>query len=320
MSGKGSSKPGRLPKLLSWLEIRRLVARAPNHSWRALVGYAAICTACAYAGDFQFSGIAAVAVKVSDATRSDRFYRDVFGFDPLPNGVISGNACYKVNDEQFIKIVPGRSDGTDHHIAYFSLATNDIRGTRELLKRRGVEVTDISRGAGGSLQCTLADPDGNRIVMTQVVTGSQKDHAQGKMPAARSVSTHLRHVGIQVANLEVSAKFYHDNLGLATERFQRGKTRWVDMRLPGGDYIQMQIAPENVSADRRWSLEHFGLDVQDAHVAYEELMRRGVPPSPGFEPVVGYAGHLKINFLDPDNILIELMELGAAKATERREP
>jgi hypothetical protein len=36
--------------------------------------------------------------------------------------------------------------------------------------------------------------------------------------------------------------------------------------------------------------------------------------------VVGYAGHLKINFLDPDNILIELMELGAAKATERREP
>ena len=320
MSGKESSKPERLPRLLSWSASAASVVRAPNIPWRTLAAYVLIFGACAFASDVQFSGIAEVVVKAGDAARSGRFYRDVLGFEPLPNGTISGSARYKVNDEQFIEILEGRSGGQDHHIAHFSLSTGDIRSARALLRRRGVEVTDILRGADGSLRCTLGDPDGNRIVVTQVPAGSRKDRTRGTMPAGRRISSHLRHVGIQVAGLEASARFYQDNLGLAVERLQRGKTRWVHMRLPGGDYIQMQAAPENVSADRRWSLEHFGLDVPDAHTAYEELIRRGVPRSPRFEPVVGYAGHLKINFLDPDNTLIELMEQGSAKETERREP
>jgi hypothetical protein len=76
----------------------------------------------------------------------------------------------------------------------------------------------------------------------------------------------------------------------------------------------MRIAPE-----RRPDLEHIAFDVADAHATYKALLQRGVPPGPVFEPVVGYAGRLKINFIDPDNMLVELMELGAAKAGERRE-
>jgi catechol 2,3-dioxygenase-like lactoylglutathione lyase family enzyme len=291
----------------------------PSNPWRTMAAYMVICGACAYAGDVRFSGIAEVAIKAGDAPRSNRFYRDVLGFEPLPNGAISGRVLYRVNGEQFIEIVEGRLGGQDHHVAHFSLSTVDVRSARALLRGRGVEATDILRRADNALYFTLGDPDGNQIMVIEVPAGS-KNRTRGTMPTGRRVSSHLRHVGIQVADLEVSAKFYQDNLGLAAERLQRGKTRWVNMWLPGGDYIQMQAAPENVSADRRWSLEHFGLDVLDAHAAYEELIRRGVPRSLRFEPVVGYAGHLKINFLDPDNTLIELMEQGAPKQTERREP
>jgi catechol 2,3-dioxygenase-like lactoylglutathione lyase family enzyme len=260
--------------------------------------------------EIQFSGIAEVAVKVSDAVRSDRFYREVLGFDPLP-----GKTRYAVNDDQTIEIVASRADGADHRLAHFTLATGDVRSAREVLMRRGVEVTAISKAADGSLRCTLSDPDGNRILLMQAATMPRR-----KAPGARPISTHLRHAGIQVADLDTAAKFYHDKLGLEPERLQHGKTRWINMQLPGGDYIQMQLAPENGLGDRRWTFEHFGLDVQDAHAAYQELQKRGVPPGPRFEPVVGYAGRLKINFADPDNTLVELMELGSAKATERREP
>jgi catechol 2,3-dioxygenase-like lactoylglutathione lyase family enzyme len=91
------------------------------------------------------------------------------------------------------------------------------------------------------------------------------------------------------------------------------------MHLPGGDYIQMQLPPENAASGPRWPHEHFALDVDDAHATYATLIRRGAPPGRAFEPVVGWAGRLKINFADPDGTLIELMELGAAKAGERRE-
>ena len=280
---------------------------------RALAACFAVCTACACAADLQFSGIEQIAIKVGDAARSDAFYREILGFDRL-------GTWYKVNDGQFIELVAGRADAADHHLAHFSLATADIRGMRAQLERRGVQTTKIAPGADGNLQCILQDPDGNRIVVTQAAAGSLKERARGKMLSPRRLSTRLRHVGIRVANLDAAMSFYRDKLGLAAEQSERGQLRWVDMRLPGGDYIQMQTARENHTGNRRWSLEHYGLDVSDAHATYKALIGRGIPANAKFEPVVGYAGHLKINFIDPDNTTVELMELDAAKAHERREP
>lgn len=288
-------------------------------SWRALASCVAMCTVCAWAADSPFSGIAQVAIKISDAARSDRYYREVLGFDRLPASP-AGSAWYKVNDDQFIELLSGRADAADHHVAHFSLATADIRRATALLKSRGIQTTEILPGADGNLQCKLNDPDGNQVVVTQRVTGSLKDRSRGSLLTARRLSTRLRHVGIKVADLDIAASFYRDKLGLTVEEQERGTLRWINMQFPDGDYIQMQTGRENHTGKRLWSLEHFGLDVADAHATYETLIGRGVPRDGKFEPAVGYAGHLKINFMDPDDTMVELMELGTAKANERREP
>lgn len=269
----------------------------------ALLGAAFACAA-----DAPLSGIERVEIKVRDRVQSERFYSEVLGF-----GKGSGSS-FRVNERQSIEIVSGRADAADHHVAAFSLATSNIKGASELLRRRGVKTSEIQRVRDGSLQFTLRDVDGNRIVIVQPAAG-----VHGNAVDTRGLSARLRHVGIHVADLDAAAKFYREKLDLVAEDLQRGKTRWINMQLPGGDFIQMQTAPESAPSERRWVHEHFGLDVADAHATYAALLRRGVAPRPAFEPVVGYAGHLKINFLDPDNMLIEFMELGTPKASERRE-
>jgi catechol 2,3-dioxygenase-like lactoylglutathione lyase family enzyme len=280
----------------------------------------ALLTPRVQAAEIPYTRIDHVGVSTSDAGRADRFLRDVLGFDSAPESAGAGR-YYKVNDGQFVEIFAARITAATHRVTHFSLAVSGIQAAAKLLRDRGVAITDVSPGDDRSLHCAFKDPDGNRIVLTQVMGGSLQDRIRGKLLHARRISTHLDHVGLQVADLDASTTFYRDKLGLVAEVLQRGKTRWVNMHLPGssGDYIQLLVNTDAPS-ERRWPREHFGFTVSDAHATHKLLMQRGVPPNPAFTPVVGYAGRLKINFVDPDDTLIEMMEIGAAKASDPREP
>lgn len=293
----------------------------PLFTRRVILSICLAVPACAWAGGIEYSGIGSIGAGTVDAARADRFYREVLGFDPAPRGGASGR-YYKVNDTQFIELVAGPIDSANRRVKYFSLMTRDVRTACELVRRGGLETTGVARGDDGSLRCSLQDPDGNRIVLAQAVAGSLQERTRGKLLGARRISTRLRHAGVQVADLDAAVTFYREKLGLAAEVLQHGNTRWANMHLQpdkAGDYIQLRIGPQQMRPEFMWPHEHFGFDVEDAHATHRLLIQRGAPPADGLTPVVGYAGHLKINFADPDKTLIELMELGAAKAEERRE-
>ena len=74
------------------------------------------------ADKFPLRGVAHVGIQVSDLQKSRSFYHDVLGFEEVFDRRIPGSqevtlAFFKINDRQFIEIVPGlRPDpGPQHH-------------------------------------------------------------------------------------------------------------------------------------------------------------------------------------------------------------
>jgi catechol 2,3-dioxygenase-like lactoylglutathione lyase family enzyme len=265
-------------------------------------------------------GIGRVTVRVTEPERSVRFYRDVLGFETTPADSRFGRQCFWVNEDQSIEIlqVPGKD--SEQRLESFCLRTAVLEKSRAALERRHIPVTQISLGEDGARRCVLSDPDGHRIYLTGAAASRPPAPSAGGPSGGPPVPNRLRHVGLMVLDLDAAVKFYSEELGLIPVIQESHNTRWADMYIQSrsGDYIQL-LVPPTAQVPARWSREHFGLDVRDAHAAYAQLVGRGLPPREAFEPIVGYAGHLKMNLTDPDGTLVELMELGAPKASERRE-
>lgn len=110
-------------------------------------------------------GMAFVAYSVTDVPRAIAFYRDVIGLTP---GDMFGErwAEFEVGGATF-GIGQGKSIGIQPGSQFSAVfEVDDLAGTREYLKERGVEVTDIRESPVCS-SCFVTDPDGNRFGLHQ---------------------------------------------------------------------------------------------------------------------------------------------------------
>jgi catechol 2,3-dioxygenase-like lactoylglutathione lyase family enzyme len=264
-------------------------------------------------------GIAHVAFEVSDMAKARAFYGDLLGYEePFRLFRESGTVrltYFKINDRQFIEILPSLPPGQDERLSHFALETTDIETLRLFLTEKGIKTPDkVNKGGDGNLSLTLTDPDGHNVEFVQYLPDSLHSKAKGEYLPARRISSRMLHVGITVRDVAAADRFYKDVLGLS-EIWRGGmtssRTDWINMSVPEGtDYIEYMLVKEKVDRKLLGILHHLALQVPDIQKALEAIRQSpsGWEPATIEPPRVGRNNRWQLNLYDPDGTRTELME------------
>jgi lactoylglutathione lyase/glyoxylase I family protein len=121
--------------------------------------------------------LAHVCLGSSDLERSVTFYRDQLGLLPAyefvsATGEKTGQ-CLHLGGGTFLEVFRSKEISPPGH-NHFCLEVADIEAAVAELRRRGVEVTKISKGSDRTWNAWLADPDGHRIELQQYTPESKQ--------------------------------------------------------------------------------------------------------------------------------------------------
>ncbi|MGI8785989.1 MAG: VOC family protein [Acidobacteriota bacterium] len=263
-------------------------------------------------------GIAHIALQVTDETAARKFYGDLLGFEEvfqIPAGTGRPVVVFKINERQYIEIIPGLPPGEDDRLSHLALETTNIEELGLYLTDKGITISErVSRPADGNLTLTVTDPEGHRIEFVQYLPGSRHGKAKGRSLSPRRISDRMLHVGLTVTNVAAADRFYKEALGFS-EIWRGGSTdavtSWINMRVPDGtDYIEYMLITEPPNRQRLGVLHHLALQVPDIQKALETLRQRPGADNPATMrlPQVGRNNRWQLNLFDPDGTRAELME------------
>jgi len=212
------------------------------------------------------TGVAGVRFHAADLAKAREFYGNVFGFQEKA-GSAPGTVVFQLSGSQFLE--------------FTTSGTGDAANPLELV------VFESDQKA-----TPVKDPDGRRIEFRLAVAAHFK-------PGEKSLSDHLIHVGMGVADMNRAIEFYA-GLG-CKEIFRRPDAHVLIMRAPGPreDWVEFILRGEAGS-------DHLGLDVPDIQKAYQALSDRGAAMRG--KPRIASNGHWVINLVDMNGIRVELME------------
>ena len=268
------------------------------------------------ATDLPILGLAQVTFKVSDLERSRAFYRDVLGlpeaFTLKDRSSRVASVYFKVNDEQFIELVPGLLPGDNVREARLVVQASDLQKLRGIYVERGLDPGPITIGPDGNPVFRTVAPNGFPIDFLRYAPGSMQGKLRGKLLTSGRISTHLLHAGTMVTDAPTKAFF--------------AKFGWGRM-LPGtrGDYIETPASdrnletknppldPANPATKAQYTREvsgavnHASLEITDMHAARELLKQRGGFDDMRLRTAVGNNRHWLLHLFDPDGTRLELM-------------
>lgn len=122
-----------------------------------------------------YNGIGHVAFDCTDMERSLDFYINKMGFERIMHLGDDENPWLiylKVAHGVYVELFP-TNDAIDktarHCYSHLCLEVADIFETVRVLRERGVDVEDPHMGLDRNYQAWLADPDGNRIELMQMM-------------------------------------------------------------------------------------------------------------------------------------------------------
>jgi catechol 2,3-dioxygenase-like lactoylglutathione lyase family enzyme len=118
----------------------------------------------------------------------------------------------------------------------------------------------------------------------------------------------IHHIGIQVSDLEMSRRFYHDVLGFepAFQLYQpdsRREIATVFFKISDEQFIELF---PGLKPDQKFRINHFSLRTRDIHSAHDMLAERGVKPT---DVKPGPEGNVHFDFYDPDGHRIQVTQL-----------
>lgn len=263
-------------------------------------------------------GLAHVAFRVSDMSKTGAFYGTLLGYEePFSLKDDNGQTAItfvKVNDEQYVELFQGdaRSQGQLDH---FALYTDDLAAMRGyLLAERIPILEDIHKGRIGNPFLTIRDPDGHHVEIVQYLPTSLTGRSQGKFMPAGRVSSHITHVGMLVSSVGSALRFYRDVLGFrefARGGGEGGQPGWVDLQAPdGSDYIELLPFSGVPSASDLRAQNHFCLVSGDVRQTVANLQSRATSGLLTSPITVQTGGNLRprANVFDPDGVRVEVME------------
>ncbi len=263
-------------------------------------------------------GIAHMGLYVHDIEEARAFYKGLLGFgEPFkldnPDGSLS-LTFIKVNEDQYIELFPEKQPKTDR-LAHIAIQVESAEAMRLYLAANGIKVPATTpKGRTLNSNFMVKDPDGHLVEIVQYEPDGFTRREKGKFLDGPRISTRIAHVGITVAKLDASMKFYGDLLGF--KEFWRGSKEgkvleWVNMRVPeGNDYIEFMLYDETPSLARMGSFNHICLEVTDMDQAKADLEKRTAVKNykRPLEIKTGTNHKRQLNLFDADGTRTELME------------
>ena len=122
--------------------------------------------------------LAHVCLKTTDLGATERFYCDLLGFTPQFDFTRNGERkgfYLRIADRMFLEVFQADSpkpSAPDHQLSHFCLETHNIEGVRARLESAGFRPNPVRKGADGSLQFWVKDPNGIAIEFQQYTENS----------------------------------------------------------------------------------------------------------------------------------------------------
>jgi lactoylglutathione lyase len=264
------------------------------------------------------TGVAHISLYVHNIEQSRHFYKDLLGYEEpfqldKPDGGLS-LTFIKINDRQYIELVPETKEGTDR-LNHISVETTDADAMRRYLGSRGIKVPDTTpTGRIGNANFNVTDPDGHTLEIVQYLPTGWSAREKGKYLGPDRISDRMAHLGILVGSLGDALKFYGDVLGFR-ETWRGSKDgkilNWVNAAAPEGqDYLEFMLYQELPAAGKRGTEHHICLFVPDMAKAVASLEAR--PARKDYKGTLeirtGVNRKRQCNLYDPDGTRVELME------------
>jgi len=189
------------------------------------------------------AGIAHVAFRVTDVSKSRDFYRTL-GFEQSFEFADPGKppvSYVKINDRQFVELY-GRADNSQPiglmHVCYEAA---DIESLWNEYTKRGLNPPLARKARAGNLLFVLRDPENQTLEYTQYLPGSLHFEDRGKHLSEQRISQRLIRAMIPVHDLSSETLFFGSKL--AFEEID-GSTTVRHLRLPGGsgDEVELELA------------------------------------------------------------------------------
>ena len=280
-----------------------------------------IFCAAAWGEELPLLGLAHVGIRVQDLQSARGFYHDIVGLDEAfttkkPDGSVS-SITFKVNDRQFIRIIPGLTSADVTPMSYIAFRTDRIGKLRKMLMKLGLSPTAVAKDPeDGTLAFMLPNPPGqmlSSLKFVQYTPGSLQTKSKGAALSDRRMSQRLEHAGIVTTDLLPAKEFYVKVLGFREtwSRTNSGRIVLIHLRAPSpsGDYVELvnQTGIKDLKRERAGEAAHFSLEVPDAKSAYEEGLRRSKDVRRQ-APRFGMDERWQTNLFDPDGTRVEFMQ------------
>ncbi len=188
------------------------------------------------------TGIAHVALRVNDLQKSLEFYRTL-GFEQAFEFTDAGKtsvAYIKVNDRQFIELIPRTDDSPPGGILHTCFETADIESLHKAYVERGLQPTEVKKGRAGNILFSMHGPDGQVIEYTQYLPDSLHSLDRGKHLTERRISEHLFEATTAVRDIAAERAFYTSKL--AFKEVSSGGSGGNELSIAGnsGDRVALQ--------------------------------------------------------------------------------
>lgn len=262
-------------------------------------------------------GIANVTFKVTDLDKARHYYQGILGFaevfDLKDHSGKLASAYFKVNDDQYIEVIPALKPGELNREERVVFQSTDLERLHALYESRGLTPSKIQKGPDGNPVFRVVSPEGNNLDFLQYAEGSEQAQARGRFLGPDRISMHLWHVGVMTRDGSTSGPFYREKLGFTNLRFG-----------PRGEYLETPSRDSNTETkppladtpathiqfeSEQWgAVNHIGIEVADMRVARDLLQKRG-----GFDDLrvrahVGNNRHWLMFLFDPGGTRTEIME------------
>ncbi len=265
------------------------------------------------AGRPAITGISHLAIYSADLAASDHFYGFILGGRKAPDPEDPNGVRYYFSPTQFVELLPLPPGHGPSRLAHAAYDTADAARLRAwLAAHRAEPVSELHRGADGSLWFETRDPEGNQVQFVQPA-------ARSEAPEPKAISGRVIHIGYLAHDRAAEDGFYRTLLGFRPYWYgamHEGAVDWISQQVPDGhDWLEyMMVGPgstvplERVDANQLGVLNHFSLGVPNMEAAVTRMLAEGRVSPRHDGPSMGRDGKWQANFYDPDGTRVELME------------
>ena len=239
-------------------------------------------------------------------------------------GGVAG-VCFKINDRQFIELVPGLKANELPAMTHIAIATDDVEKLRAMLLQRGVAVGPIADLAARRQSLVLgshaprSEPGGSRVRPVRPrIAPEQGGWARRLGPGAFRSGSNTRESSPPTTPPPGSSTSRPWGFARPGAAQPDGTPVLNHLRLPGtsGDYVELSYKPKPLGRAQAGTAAHISLEVPEIRAAQKVVLDRA--PDAGLkEPRFGLDQRWQFNLFDPDGTRVELMQPKASAPSDR---